>query len=558
MKKIFVLIAILCTTIIMYAQHQTFPHVVITEIMADPTPLVGLPDFEYVEIYNVSSDTIKCSDLQLIVGTKSYALPQGNLYPQEFLCVISNKAQTYFSDSLHFAYLKTFPAITNSGQTIGILYKDVLISSVTFSEDWYHDDFKQDGGWSLEKIDVENFSETPDNWNSSKNRSGGTPGFINSVAQENSDFIAPTIASIQIVSDSVLQITFSENIDIEQYMQNCNIDDTLTFCNATTIDNSMSKYELLLNNPLEEKPKYVLSLREDCTDLAGNPFEPNQYIFAKTDSLLQRNAVVINEVLFNPLSGNASFVELYNNSNSYFDLSQMYFSNGSTFTRIAENFTLFPPQTYVVVSPDADLYRGKCDCEKAIFLNAKLPTLPNDEGTIMLLNRWEEVIDSVTYNENWHSANVEPDGTSIERVSFILPSFEASAWASATASVGFSTPGCQNSQAQELFFQKGISLESEVVTPNGDGENDELCVLIENEEYRLYCNIRIFSISGHFVKQIADTELMGGENFIRWDCTNAQGQIVPKGIYLVHIEIVKDGEIVKRNNLTVSVLKTDS
>ncbi|MBP5584003.1 MAG: lamin tail domain-containing protein [Bacteroidales bacterium] len=558
MKKIFVLIAILCTTIIMYAQHQTFPHVVITEIMADPTPLVGLPDFEYVEIYNVSSDTIKCSDLQLIVGTKSYALPQGNLYPQEFLCVISNKAQTYFSDSLHFAYLKTFPAITNSGQTIGILYKDVLISSVTFSEDWYHDDFKQDGGWSLEKIDVENFSETPDNWNSSKNRSGGTPGFINSVAQENSDFIAPTIASIQIVSDSVLQITFSENIDIEQFMQNCNIDDTLTFCNATTIDNSMSKYELLLNNPLEEKPKYVLSLREDCTDLAGNPFEPNQYIFAKTDSLLQRNAVVINEVLFNPLSGNASFVELYNNSNSYFDLSQMYFSNGSTFTRIAENFTLFPPQTYVVVSPDADLYRGKCDCEKAIFLNAKLPTLPNDEGTIMLLNRWEEVIDSVTYNENWHSANVEPDGTSIERVSFILPSFEASAWASATASVGFSTPGCQNSQAQELFFQKGISLESEVVTPNGDGENDELCVLIENEEYRLYCNIRIFSISGHFVKQIADTELMGGENFIRWDCTNAQGQIVPKGIYLVHIEIVKDGEIVKRNNLTVSVLKTDS
>ncbi len=558
MKKIFVLIAILCTTIIMYAQHQTFPHVVITEIMADPTPLVGLPDFEYVEIYNVSSDTIKSSDLQLIVGTKSYVLPQGNLYPQEYLCIISNKAQTFFSDSLHFAYIKTFPAITNSGQTIGILYNDTLISSVTFSEDWYHDDFKQDGGWSLEKIDVENFSETPDNWNASKNRMGGTPGFINSIAQENDDFIAPRIASIQIVSDSVLQITFSENIDIKRFLQNCDIYDTLAFRDATEIDNSMSKYELLLNTRLEEKQSYTLSLRENGTDLAGNQFEPNQYVFAKTDSLLFRNSVVINEILFNPLSGESSFVELYNNSDSYFDLSQMYFSNGSTFTRIVENFAMFPPQTYAVVSPDADLYYEKCNCENAIFLKAKLPTLPNEEGTIMLLNRWEEVIDSVTYNENWHSANVEPDGTSLERVSVSLPSHEASTWFSATASVGFSTPGCKNSQAQELFFQKGISLESEVVTPNGDGENDELCILIENEEYGLYCNVRIFSISGHFVKQIADTELMGGKNFIRWNCTNAQGQIVPKGIYLVQVEIVKDGKIAKRNKLIVSILKTDS
>lgn len=558
MKKIFVLVAILCTTIIVYAQHKPFPHVVITEIMADPTPLVGLPDFEYVEIYNVSNDTIECSNLQLIVGTKNYALPKGNLNPQEYLCIISNKAQPFFPDSLHFAYLKTFPAITNGGQTIGILYNDTLISSVTFSEDWYHDDFKQDGGWSLEKIDIENFSETPDNWTSSKNRAGGTPGFLNSVAQENDDFTAPTIASIQIVSDSVLQVVFSENIDIEQFIQNCDIYDTLAFRGATTMDNSLSKYELLLNNRLEEKQSYTLFLRENCTDLAGNQFEPYQYVFAKTDSLLLRNAVVINEILFNPLSGESSFVELYNNSDSYFDLSQMYFSNGSTFTRITENFTLFPPQTYVVVSPDVDLYKRKYNCENAIFLNAKLPTLPNDEGTIMLLNRWEEVIDSVSYNENWHSANVEPDGTSIERISFMLPSHEASTWFSATASVGFSTPGCKNSQAQELFFQKGISLESEVVTPNGDGENDELCILIENEEYGLFCNVRIFTISGRFVKQIADAELLGGKNFIRWDCTNAQGQIVPKGIYLVQVEIMKDGKIVKCSNLTVSVLKADS
>ncbi len=528
--------------------------VVFTEIMADPSPVVGLPEFEYVEMYNNSDCAVQCSDLQIVIGTNAVKLPQKVFDSQTYLTIISSKAKSYIQDTSNYLFLDNFPAITNAGQTITLLYNNELISSVTFSDSWYGDKFKADGGWSLEKIDIENVSETKGNWLAANNRLGGSPGKGNSVSKENNDIISPEILSIQIVSDTTVFIQFSENIN-KSVFESVHFQDN-EIVKIEPKDFSLSKYQITTKNYFQHNQSYNIDFLQNCTDFAGNQFVTTDFNFAITDSIIQRNSIVINEILFNPLSGNSDFVELYNNSNSYFDLSQLYVSNGIDFTRVSEIFLLFAPHTYALISPDADIYKTSSAYENSLFISSKLPTFPDDEGLVMLVNKWEEVIDSVAYSEKWHSSYIsDVDGVSLERIDFSLPSEFASTWFSAAESVGFSTPAYENSQYKQKNFHSGISLESDVVTPNGDGDCDELLVLFGETDLGTMCNVRIFSTSGRWLRQIANNQLLGENDIIRWDCTNSNGNLLPSGIYLVHIELLKNGKKIHSEKIGFTILR---
>ncbi len=521
----------------------TTNQVVISEIMADPSPEVGLPEYEYVEIYNRSNCAIQCSDLQLIVGRKSYSLPAKILNPQEHMYLVSEKARLLFSDTLHCAFLQSFPSITNSGQTIALEYNAQTISSVTFSEQWYQDNFKADGGWALEKIDLENLSESIDNWRVAQNRIGGTPGFENSVASENTDDIQPRIESLQVVDDNTIFVRFSENIDCNSFVQNCNFTNDIQIDSIASLNNSLSQYILFTSTLLQSHQEYRLVLSEECADFSGNRFSKNEYVFTKTDSVLRRKSIIINEILFNPVSNEYDFIELYNNSDSYFDLSQVYLSDNKDFYQVIESFCSFPPHSYAIISLDAELYKQRSNCNESLFITTTLPSMPDDAGTILVFNRWKEVIDSLVYNAVWHSPYLtNEEGVSLERIQFDLPSHQASSWFSAAANQGSATPGCANSQSYDLKKADSFRLESDVVTPNGDGENDEMLLWCNESRRGTVCNVRVCSTNGHLVVQIANNLLLGTNDVIRWNCTNVQGNLVPAGIYLIQIELITNGK----------------
>lgn len=523
--------------------------IVFTEIMADPSPVVGLSEFEYVEFCNLGDCAVQCSDLQFVVGSTSYKLPSRIMEPQEYVCLISSKAKQSIKDTSHVLFLNSFPSIANSGQSIALMYDSQIISSLSFSDSWYCDAFKKDGGWSLEKIDVENFSETKENWKVAQNRLGGTPGYENSVSEKNLDVEPPCIQTIQIENDTIVIVSFSENIDGE-YLRSIIIEPDVEIGKICPTENLLSKYHIFTKTPLSTNTEYNF-ITENFTDFAGNEIEDSRHVFAKTDSVLMPKSIIVSEILFNPKSGFSDFVEIYNNSDSYFDLADLFISNGDSYVRITENYRLFPPKAYVVISPDAEFYEANCRCNDGIFISANLPTLPDKEGLVMLLNRWEEIIDSVYYDEKFHSSYIrDKEGVSLERT---FNAFHF--WFSAAESAGFSTPGCPNSQQKINETRQSLSLLSDVVTPNGDGENDEMILFCGEVELGTMCSVRVLTTSGKLVRHISSNQLLGSSDMVRWNVTDENGKIVPAGIYIIQIELFRNGKKVGKEKFSCSVLR---
>jgi hypothetical protein len=80
-----------------------------------------------------------------------------------------------------------------------------------------------------------------------------------------------------------------------------------------------------------------------------------------------------------------------------------------------------------------------------------------------------------------------------------------------------------------------------VLTPNGDGINDQLQVgfdlvnVLEARPVRL----RLFDLSGRLVRQVEALGVAGAQQ-LRWDGADAQGNQVPPGIYLLRLEAEGD------------------
>jgi hypothetical protein len=90
--------------------------VVITEIMADPNPVVGLPDVEYLELYNNTDQTISLENWTISDGTTTLTLPNQAFLPHTYLLLYQPAA------GVNFAISNTIegpiPSLNNAGDNI--------------------------------------------------------------------------------------------------------------------------------------------------------------------------------------------------------------------------------------------------------------------------------------------------------------------------------------------------------------------------------------------------------------------------------------------------------
>lgn len=536
--------------------------VVITEIMCDPDPVAGLPDAEFLEVYNNSMKTAPLKGWKLEVKEKSYLFEHGDLYPFEYAIVCHPSDSVLFDGMGKIITVDRFPALTNSGSSIRLLSSsDVLIDEVSYSDSWYNNENKKAGGCSLEKEDPSRNCGNIHNWKASEDETGGTPGKINSVDKINADTIPPFISDLKFISPVELNIYFSEPFDssFQFDIQNFNINNQDV--DSLYNDNGIGVIKLFLKTPILNNVSYSLFI-DNVTDECGNTSSRVVHEFSKEK--LSFGDILINEVLFNTYSGGADFIELFNNTARDIDLSSLAFAtkNDSLFLKsickISNLKLLFKSGEYLAFTKSID---GIVPFYSILFPDnlievENLPAMNDDRGIIVLVDDSLNVIDEFEYNEDMHDLWIsDKNGVSLERTSFKLLTNDPLNWHSAASVSGFATPGYENSE-RENHETSGFSvlLNPVAISPNGDGYNDEMIISMEPDKPGYLINIHVFDINGREVRRISNNETLGSSGHLTFNGYNNNGKVISPGIYIMYFEMLhREGKrrIIKKTCLVL-------
>jgi hypothetical protein len=523
--------------------------IVINEIFPDPEPPVGLPPFEYVEIYNRSPRYIDLSGWTLQVGSSRATLPRVALWPGEFLVLTSVEGAIAYYDRAPAVGLQGFPAIPNTSGEIG-LYDEQgqRIDSVAYKRSWYRDTRKDDGGWSLERINPDAVCADSLGWRASEDPTGGTPGRPNSVYDPQAD-LRVRILGITYQAPFSILIRFSEALP-ETLLSRPSVyafEPEVVPLAYTPLDGGRS-VEIFLMQPLEESRFYRIQLT-GLHDCQGVPVEPLVGSFW-VPSVPEIGDIVVNEILPYPQTDGARYVELYNRTDKLFDLSHLGLARGDTLQRLtvlAKEPVLFPPRSYVCLSSDtADVQRRYAPPAGARFYQiSTMPAYDYDRDVVWLVRlRDSVIIDRVPYDKSYHFPDLRTRrGVALERLRVEGPSADPLNWYSAASTVGYGTPGYANSQREyPPSERKGIWLEPQTFSPDNDGYEDWTTIYILNDKPDQKARIAVYFPNGHLIRYLTEGTLLEvGENRFRWDGTDANGYRLPTGVYVVYVELT-DGQ----------------
>ncbi|OEK02559.1 hypothetical protein BFP97_13960 [Roseivirga sp. 4D4] len=538
-----------------------FNDLLITEIMATPSPSQGLPEAEYIELYNNSEKIIGLGGMTLADAINSTSLDDFTLFPHQHIILTANNVSDQFTAFGQVLGVSNWVSLNNSGDQLSIYNQNgTLVHSVEYSDTWYRSETKANGGYSLEMIDPNYPCLEERNWIASKSPSGGTPGQVNAANDDNPDLLGPKLIRAIALDASTIELLFDEKLDVSTVQSSkFKGDQGLSFISAIVNEDGRT-IQLTTNEDLIENTVYTISV-DNITDCSGNLIqESSDSIELIVASSADSQDVIINEILFNPRSGGVRFVEVYNNSPKYINLKDWKLA-GSTNERTLSSENLFmAPQSYFVITNDGTTLQEQYpNARSETFIELlSMPSIPSDSGELSLLNSATTVIDSLSYNEDYHSPLLpDPRGVSLERINFSQPSNSRDSWFSASSTEYSATPGYANSQSRPMFSQTGeISIEPLTFDPESSRAANFVTINYSFISSGNTLNISIIDAQGNRIRELTQNTIAGREGTIIWDGTTDQSQKARVGYYMILTEIIsRDGTIrYSKNKVAVGTL----
>ena len=541
-------LAILFLPIIVIAQNRY--DVVIDEIMADPTPQIGLPSNEWIELKNVSSNPINLQNWRIGDATgQSGPLPNFILQPDSFVIICTGSAVAAMQVYGRTISVTSFPSLDNDGDQLYLKNSaGMIIHAVSYSSSWYQNELKKDGGWTLEMIDAKSPCAGSSNWRASVSVTGGTPGNKNSIDAVNNDQSPPELQRAYTTDNITIVLVFDEPLDSLKgaTLTNYSIDGGLTIMSAVTLSPLFDRVQLKLNIPMLPNTVYNITVNNvsDCkNNVIGNSNKAK--VGMPVDPAT--GELIVNEILFNPRPNGFDYVEFYNKSNKIFDASRLYIANRnssnviSNIRQLSATPLLVFPEDYIAVTENAASLSLNYLVKNPDWVLAlsSLPSFPDDKGFVILLDYQGSIVDEVDYDKNWHFKLVDnDDGVALERIDPDGPSQDQNNWHSAASTAGYGTPTYKNSQyKQPPGINATIEVSPKVFSPDNDGHDDIASIQYKISEPGYVANITIFDGAGRIVRNLVQNGTLGLSGYWNWDGLDDKGKKLPVGAYVIFTEI---------------------
>ena len=533
--------------------------VVINEIMYAPVE----DEPEWIELLNVTTDTVSLTgwtvsdhglSKKALVGTV-----EPELAPGQYGIVAKDASFLTIHPIVPGpVFTADFSSLNNSSADGPILFSDqnVTIDSVQYDPAW-----GGQAGRSLERRDTHRPSNDASIWATCADSLGSTPGRENSTA----------LLAFDLALHSVVPISGGNGEDVHLH---------ITVVNAGT--RAVPDHEVAVFDDMDddrhgaesEQIALLLSqetlppgdfLRHECTFAPAFPGEHLVIATVRFDSdqrasndegyavVVMRDApgaLIINEIMYEPLEGSCEWVELYNPNGSEVDLHGWVLSDIPTASGsvnrflIAEGHHSVPSGGFVVVAADSTIlgyqFSHVLDTIGAHVVVAGRSTglgFSNDGDVVVVRDAAGYNVDSLAYDPGMHHPHV-PDvrGRSLERIRPDGPTNDRSNWSTASGLAGGS-PGRRNSISVSIIPNGAmISIHPNPFSPDEDGWEDFCVIVLELPFPTATLRARVFDTRGRMIRTLAFAENVGAHSRIIWNGLDDRQGRVPIGPYVILVE----------------------
>jgi len=425
--------------------------IVINEFMYVPKTDWG---GEWIELLNVSQDTVNMIHWTIADNSNRVAITDKDiLIPPETYIILSSDSTLLNYWKVGGVYIQctsSIPTLNNTSDSIVV--RDLCgkrIDALEYSSSWGYQQ-----GVALERINPYIDGNNSDNWALSNDQAGGTPGMRNSRMIKDLDLEMENIETqpqcamhgepVQMdysIKNTGLNTVYQYSVRFKVISQAAVSDSATVFESTITVLDSIKSGEAHTGSQIIEMLNggaYRLFASVICQ---GDELPENDLDSCLFAVGYPENAIVINEIMYTPATGETEWFELFNPSSYPVDLNKWNYRDANGKWRILAAQPLFvEPEGFIIVAAKQDFLQAYPDFSGILIVPDEFPVINNTSDSLFLNDAIGHTVERVYFEQSWGGAT----GITIERKDPNSPALGANNWGGSLSLAG-ATPGAINS-----------------------------------------------------------------------------------------------------------------